>query len=81
MKRNGARTAPHRPALDCVRMTFPGPHVLWTVGKVVRDPGGAVVIHPRALQLVPQKHRLDGFKATGDIKKNVTLTVTLDFSM
>ena len=40
----------HHTPDDGVGLTLPGPHVLSTVGEVVQDPGGEVVIHPRELQ-------------------------------
>jgi len=53
-----------------VRHTVLDPHILWPVGEVVEDPSGEVVIHSRALQLVPQDCGLDGVESTGEIKEH-----------
>ena len=62
-----------------IRLTATRPHVLWSVGEVVNDPGSKMKVDPRSFQLHPQKCWLDCIEGAGKIK-NMTLTEPPVFS-
>ena len=53
-----------------IRVTATQPHVLWSVGEVVNDPGSKMTVDPRSFQLHPQKCWLDCIEGAGKIKKH-----------
>lgn len=43
-----------------------GSYKLWLVPETVQDSGCQLMVHSCSLELVSQKHRLDGVEGTGD---------------